>query len=510
MMEILNQEKYEQHYQLRKNSDSNNVRNLLLLMLLFASIGAIAWAIRGTSGWGGVDGTVLPGLMWGILWYYFAYRKGIDARGVVFWLGIGLALGGELGYGQYVGWIRGIFSVGEEIIYVDPWLGYLWLIICGIGWAAPGSIILGWALGRERSMLVWSVRSFQIIILLMILFVSPFVDWLGEILIKTNSSILFPNADLGLYTSQLDKHLERTVYTNTQNFAVLVWWIVALIISFLKNDKTTIKTGLLLGAGFGVGFMQSTLWTLGYGFAPNYIDWWKLWELNAGFNLGLLYALTFFWAIRNFDKELKKESDPGLSDKDLVIRETLYLAFAGSILLYFVGHEYFFWTGLALSLFYFVIVSLTLIGSSSQIEQVNRRKNILLLFSIFYLLFLMFHGGSERLGIILELYSEGAVSQYSWPKERVLIFLPVALIFIGYTIFKVIQILKAEDQNYILHNKNNWLSLRIIDLITCMGFIGALSIWPAKIGVIYAFFIIITIFAFNRIEQKFKLIEKQN
>ena len=274
--------------------------------------------------------------------------------------------------------------------------------------------------------------------------------------------------------------------------------------------KTTIKTGLLLGAGFGVGFMQSTLWTLGYGFAPNYIDWWKLWELNAGFNLGLLYALTFFWAIKNFDKELKKESDPGLSDKDLVIRETLYLAFAGSILLYFVGHEYFFWTGLALSLFYFVIVSLTLIGSWSQIEQVNRRKNILLLFSIFYLLFLMFHGGSERLGIILELYSEGAVSQYSWPKERVLIFLPVALIFIGYTIFKVIQILKAEDQNYILHNQNNWLSLRIIDLITCMGFIGALSIWPAKIGVIYAFFIIITIFAFNRIEQKFKLIEKQN
>jgi hypothetical protein len=35
--------------------------NLVLPMLLFGSIGAISWAIRGTAGWGGADGTVLQG-----------------------------------------------------------------------------------------------------------------------------------------------------------------------------------------------------------------------------------------------------------------------------------------------------------------------------------------------------------------------------------------------------------------------------------------------------------------
>jgi len=113
VMNILNQEKYNIHYNHRKSNHGSVNRELVLTVLLFGSIGAITWAIRGTAGWGGVDGTVIPGLMWGILWYYVAFRKGIDARGVVLWLGLGLALGGELGYGQYTSWIRGIFYVGE-------------------------------------------------------------------------------------------------------------------------------------------------------------------------------------------------------------------------------------------------------------------------------------------------------------------------------------------------------------------------------------------------------------
>ena len=153
MMNILNKEIYEQHFNSRKIGQRNWVYDLLLPILLFGSIGAIAWAIRGTAGWGGVDGTVLPGLIWGILWYYLAFRNGIDARGIVFWLGLGIALGGELGYGQYVGWIRGIFNVGDETIAIEPWLGYFWLILCGIGWAAPGGILLGWALGDNVSII---------------------------------------------------------------------------------------------------------------------------------------------------------------------------------------------------------------------------------------------------------------------------------------------------------------------------------------------------------------------
>lgn len=164
-MNILNQEKYNIHYNHRKSNHGSVNRELVLAVLLFGSIGAITWAIRGTAGWGGVDGTVIPGLMWGILWYYVAFRKGIDARGVILWLGLGLALGGELGYGQYTSWIRGIFYVGEGTIPIKPWLGYFWFAMCGIGWAGPGGIILGWALGRRVSIRIWVIRSLTLAVL---------------------------------------------------------------------------------------------------------------------------------------------------------------------------------------------------------------------------------------------------------------------------------------------------------------------------------------------------------
>ncbi len=507
MMNILHKEKYNQHYQDREIGHRFIIYELLLPIILFGSIGAITWAIRGTAGWGGVDGTVLPGMMWGILWYYLAYRKGIDARGVVFWLGLGIALGGELGYGQYVGWIRGIFNVGDEIIAVDPWLGYFWLIMCGIGWAAPGSILLGWILGHSVSTSTWAIRSIMVLLLLLVLFVSPVVDWLGELLLKTNSNLLFPNANLGIYVAELDKHLGRTVYTNTQNFTVVIWWVGALLMAVWQRDKTTLIIGLIIGGGFGLGFMQSTLWTLGYGFAPNYIDWWKMWELNAGFNLGLLYAVTLYWAIRNVDKINHTLSNDISRTKNIEWRETLFLAFGGFVLLFFVGFEYFFWTGLILSLLYFVAMCLTTYNSIDSLLIAERRKNILLTFSIFFLVFLMLHGGSERLGILLGLYAEDAVAQYSWPLERIYIFAPVALIITSFVVIKMQHILTQKAYANPNNSVPSKLSIRIIDLMTGMGFIGALSIWPAKIGIFYALFLMIAIFTFNRLENRINTVD---
>ena len=511
MMTILNQEKYNQHLDTRSGRKHSIVYELLLPILLFGSIGAISWAIHGTAGWGGVDGTVVPGLMWGVLWYYLAYRNGIDARGIVLWLGLGIALGGELGYGQYVSWIRGIFDVGDETTAIEPWLGYFWFIMCGSGWAAPGGILLGWALGERVSTSRWIIRSIILILLLVLLFAWPVVDWLSEYLLKANSTILFPNADLGIYSAELGKHLSRTVYTNTQNCGVVVWWIIALLEATFQRDKTTMITGLIIGGGFGLGFLLSALWTLGYGVAPTYIDWWKMWELNSGFNLGLLYAVTFYWAIRNIDKTIKSKKtiteEEEVRTKHQEWRDTLFLSFGGFLLLFFVGFEYFFWTGLALSLFYFIAMSLTTIGNldSNLIEE--RRKNISLIYSIFFLVFIMFHGGSERLGIVFELYSLDEVTQYSWPLKRILFFVPAATVISGVAIFKMWNVLRLDAQKSKLSFMMSKQSMLLVDLMTTMGFIGVLSIWPAKISVFYALFLVFTIFALNRLEHRFDSID---
>lgn len=485
------------------------VVEILLAMLLFGSIGAITWAIRGTAGWGGVDGTVVPGLMWAVLWYFLAFRKGLDARGIVLWLGLGLAIGGELGYGQYVSWVRGNFYVGDGTIAIEPWLGYFWFAMCGIGWAAPGGVILGWALGKRVSTGAWVARVITLAILLVLLFAWPVMDWLGEMLLKTQSSIIFPNADLGIYTAELGKHLSSTVYTNTQNFAVVVWWIMALILALFQRDKTTVITGLILGGGFGLGFMQSAMWVLGYVIAPDYIDWWKMWELNAGFNLGVLYALAFYWAIRHFDKahhsETKTANHILSRTKRMEWHDTLFLASAGFVLLFFVGFEYFFWTSLALSFFYFIAMCFTTVGglASNVIEE--RRKRIMLIYSIFYLLFLMFHGGSERFGIVFELYALDEVSQYSWPINRILVFVPIAIFITSIAIYHMWKVFQAEEKSgNLLISK---LPLRIIDLMVIMGSIGILSIWPAKISVFYGLFLVLAVFAFNRLEYLLKKVD---
>ncbi len=44
---------------------------------------------------------------------------------------------------------------------------------------------------------------------------------------------------------------------------------------------------------------------------------------------------------------------------------------------------------------------------------------------------------------------------------------------------------------------------RIVDLMTVMGFIGAVSIWPGKVSVLYALFIVLALFAFNKLDSKF-------
>ena len=132
MMTIGDIEKYQQHRANRGPGAQSAVVELWLPVLLFGSVGAMTWAIRGSDGWDGIDGSMVPGLALALLWYYLCHRKGIDARGMVLWLGMGIALGGELGYGQYVSWIRGRFNVGDGVIHIAPWIGYAWFAICGI------------------------------------------------------------------------------------------------------------------------------------------------------------------------------------------------------------------------------------------------------------------------------------------------------------------------------------------------------------------------------------------
>jgi hypothetical protein len=52
-----------------------------------------------------------------------------------------------------------------------------------------------------------------------------------------------------------------------------------------------------------------------------------------------------------------------------------------------------------------------------------------------------------------------------------------------------------------------YLPERTADLLTFIGIVGAVSIWPGKIGVLYAVFLFLAIFALNRLNHRFDEID---
>ncbi|MCA9414393.1 MAG: hypothetical protein KC944_24485 [Candidatus Omnitrophica bacterium] len=466
-------------------------------IVLLGSVGAITWAIRGTDGWGGIDGTILPGMSWGILWWWLCFRRGIDARGTPLWLGLGIALGGELGYGQYVAWIRGMFYLEDEIISISPWTGYLWFFICGIGWGAPGGVLLGWALSRKKSLAVWAAR----------LLIPAGVAYLGWLLVQWRPEWFFPHHELGIYEGELSRHQDRTVYTNTQNFVVVAWWLGALMVALFQRDRFAWMAMLLIGGGFGFGFTLAALWCLGYSYAPDLIDWWKMWELNSGFNLGLLYTLLLYWTIRQVDTEPEPEESP---TRSRLWFESIGMALGGFLLVYLMGAEFFAGTGFFLALMVAIPILLATRSGKQGFNPdliMDRRKEVAFTYAIFLLLFMLFWGVTSRLGVVLGLYDPSAVNQYAWPPARIALFVPFGILVVGYTLVRYFKVLTSTD---ISSNRTDpaRAAILLVDLMTLIGIVGAISIWPAKIGACYAIFLFLALFAFNRINHRFNQIDQ--
>ncbi len=453
MMPVADRVKYQRHRGAREGRSwrQTAAHEFWLPVLLFGSMGAITWAIRGTDGWGGVDGTIVPGMTYGLLWYYLCQRKGIDARNIPMWLGTGIALGGSLGYGQYVSWIRGQFAVGDSTMPVAPWIGYLWFAICGIGWGAPGGILLGWGLAGKASARRWLAR----------LAVPLGFGILGWLLVKAWPSLFFPHYDLGLYSGELDRHLLRTVETNTTNFEVVAWWVGAMLVAALQRDRATLMAGAVIGGGFGIGFPLSALWCLGYTCAPNCIDWWKMWELNAGFNLGLLYVIVLRWAIRRTDDAHMPDGTPAPGAPESLVHP----------------------------------------------EAQARRRSLSLVSATWLLLMVMAFGATYNAGVLLEFYDKKSVGQYAWPGSRAALFVPIAVVLTVWAAYRIRQIAQLSRDSASSGFEAPRLPERMADLIMIIGMVGAVSIWPSEIGILYVVFLALAIHAFSRMNRRLDAVD---
>lgn len=466
-MKIVDIEKYKNY----RKAQSENTRNqnlfndLIVPALLLGGIGAITWAIRGTGGSGGFDGALIHGMIWGVLWYYIAYLRGLDGRIVSFWLGFGVAIGGMWGYGQYVSWIQGNFNVGleGEVISISPWLGFQWFFICGAAWLGIGGIFLGWALGEKEGDL--NIKKWLVRIFVPILFSA--VGYLFTILVP---SLFFPLYSPTFYTDASCPECLDTISTNTTNIMAIMWWIGALVVALIEKDKTTLVCGLILGIGFGFGFGTAGLLCWGYTFAPGYIDWWKMWEIADGLVAGILYAIVLYWVQKNIDKKYSIEGE--LINENAIKNQAPPKR------------------------------------APNKQELIN---NLAIILTVATLLLITYYGQSYRIGVFFELY-DTSVGSYDFPIERIVLFAPMAIGILTLMIIKIIQHVKLSKAPDYRAFEVKYIQGKVLNLLLFLNFIGIISIWhessPSanKIATFYTIYIWITLFGFyllNRYYQRF-------
>jgi Ca2+/Na+ antiporter len=178
-----------------------------------------------------------------------------------------------------------------------------------------------------------------------------------------------------------------------------------------------------------------------------------MWELQAGFFLGCLYVLALYWATREVDKIHNSDGTP------VVTLETR------------IKHG---------------------------IRQ-ERYRGVSLILTVASLLYILFRGGSCLIGGLLGFYDPSKIDQYSWPVGRIVIFAPIAVLIVGIAFTKMrrhVRLAQTRDsQTFQVQNLHE----NMTSLIVAITVVGIATIWPSKIGVLYAALLWVAMFAMNRL-----------
>lgn len=267
--------------------------------ILFPGIAMLlGWGLRGYIG-GGPFGAMIPGAMVALaISMLLGFKPGFTSLVVVFGV-VGVGLGGEMTYGQTLGFLRNQDTV---------WWGNLGTTLKGAVWGIGGGAILGLGLIHNR------ISRKTIITAFVIYFIGLIV---GFKLINDPKLLYFSDP----------VHKPRL-----ESWAGLLFGAFALIgylkFKIEKEDFKIIirftKWGLISGGlGFGLGGLWFVLGTnLG---DVMFRSWWKMMEFTFGllFGMGLGYAA---WKSREY---LSSHSDDEESDSE----GTIWKEVAGILLI---------------------------------------------------------------------------------------------------------------------------------------------------------------------------------
>jgi len=309
------------------------IRELFLPVILFSTIGAFYWAIRGSSGYGGSSGATFTGLGWALAWFFLSHESSEEKSRpyslgwIVLAITLGIGIGGMHGYGQFISWIRGEFRIdGTDITTsINPIIGYLWLFQCGLAWGGTAGVFMAWCGSKKPPKKKdWGFR---------ILF------GIAGALIGYLITVIFPGLINPLYDT-VDyfncPDCERTLSTS-QSSMILLWIFLALLFyEFLRKEWRGVLLTITMALGFGLGFSIFAFWHYGYEVAGINLDWWKFWEMSIGFIGGMTFGICYYLYNRPFGKKdihlvrVQPYSKHKKAERILGIELTIFIALSWS------------------------------------------------------------------------------------------------------------------------------------------------------------------------------------
>ena len=281
--------------------------NLLLPTLLFAALGAMSWAVRGCSGFGGSAGCIFAGVLWGVAWWFVA-RDGTTAHAehdnwawparrytsgwIVLALTVGIGISGARGWMQWSSFFDGKLQTDYargEFVPISRTYGFIWLFIAGMPWAGVGACLLAWCSPlRTTRAWHWALRIGY---------------GIGGAVLGVYLFEKFPQFFLPLYEEHRERYhdltnnhnLFRLINDNRNAIMHLGLYLGLLFYEVLRGDWKNVllitTVGVVNGAGWAA--LQNWKWHDDVWPGANF-NWWRCWESSGGISIGIAYGVAFF------------------------------------------------------------------------------------------------------------------------------------------------------------------------------------------------------------------------
>lgn len=303
--------------------------DLVLPTILFAALGGMAWAVRGCSGFGAVNGCLFAGILWATAWWFIAREpQGMQPRRytsgwILLAMTLGIGLAGGRGWMQWPSfWAGQLLTDAQkgQSVPIDRMYGYLWLFIAGVPWAGLGACGLAWC-GSERSrgvvrfVLRWTLR----------IACGVGAYYLGAYLFRH-----YPQYFLPLYDSMKAQYADalkarkmadtpypnlfRLINDNRAAIQHLSVYLGLLLAEILRRDwKNTILI-LTVGIVNGLGWALLQNWHWAHSFWPKAdFNFWRCWESSGGISIGIAYGLAYFLVNRPMSDREAAQKGPYVS-----------------------------------------------------------------------------------------------------------------------------------------------------------------------------------------------------